>query len=42
MDRLEAVRILHFPKNNEELKQARRRMVYEEFFVIPIENAVFP
>ncbi|EAC2300090.1 TPA_asm: DNA helicase RecG [Listeria monocytogenes] len=41
MDRLEAVRILHFPKNNEELKQARRRMVYEEFLLFQLKMQFF-
>ena len=31
LSRSEAIRSYHFPRNNEEVKQARRRFVYEEF-----------
>ncbi|WAA13643.1 ATP-dependent DNA helicase RecG [Fervidibacillus halotolerans] len=31
LPRKEAIRAIHFPKNAEEIKQARRRLVYEEF-----------
>lgn len=33
LDRAKAMYLLHFPKNREEGKQARRRMVYEELFL---------
>ncbi len=31
LSRREAFRAIHFPKNQEDIKQARRRLVYEEF-----------
>ena len=36
--RKEAIRAMHFPRDAQDLKQARRRFVYENF-VIPIKNA---
>lgn len=35
--RREALRIIHFPKNREDLKQARRRFVYEEFLLFQLK-----
>ncbi|WP_066399218.1 ATP-dependent DNA helicase RecG [Cytobacillus eiseniae] len=32
-----ALRIMHFPMNAQELKQARRRFVYEEFFLFQLK-----
>lgn len=32
-----AIRIMHFPADQQELKQARRRMVYEEFFYFQLK-----
>lgn len=37
IERKEAIRILHFPKNFEEAKHARRRMVYEEFLLFQLK-----
>lgn len=37
LPRLEAMRILHMPLNHEDLKQARRRFVYEEFFLFQLK-----
>ncbi|MCQ6274057.1 ATP-dependent DNA helicase RecG [Bacillus sp. V3B] len=36
LNRREALRALHFPLNQEELKQARRRFVYEEFLLFQL------
>ncbi|MFC4320219.1 ATP-dependent DNA helicase RecG [Litchfieldia salsa] len=33
----EAIRIMHFPSNHQELKQARRRFVYEEFLLFQLK-----
>ncbi len=30
---------MHFPQDQEEVKQARSRIVYEEFLIISIKNA---
>lgn len=35
--RREAIRAIHFPKNAQELKQARRRFVYEEFLYFQLK-----
>lgn len=35
--RREAIRAMHFPKNAQELKQARRRFVYEEFLYFQLK-----
>ncbi|MBS4189185.1 ATP-dependent DNA helicase RecG [Bacillus sp. FJAT-49705] len=37
MNRLSALRIMHFPTDQNELKQARRRFVYEEFFYFQLK-----
>ncbi|WP_379970249.1 ATP-dependent DNA helicase RecG [Ectobacillus sp. sgz5001026] len=37
LPRLEAMRILHMPLSHEDLKQARRRFVYEEFFLFQLK-----
>jgi ATP-dependent DNA helicase RecG len=37
LNRREALRALHFPSNQEELKQARRRFVYEEFLLFQLK-----
>lgn len=37
LNRREALRALHFPLNPEELKQARRRFVYEEFLLFQLK-----
>ncbi|MBA2874029.1 ATP-dependent DNA helicase RecG [Thermaerobacillus caldiproteolyticus] len=33
----EAIRAIHFPRSHEELKQARRRLVYEEFLLFQLK-----
>ena len=35
--RREAIRAMHFPQNQEDLKQARRRFVYEEFLLFQLK-----
>lgn len=37
MNRMNALRVMHFPTNQQELKQARRRFVYEEFFYFQLK-----
>ncbi|WP_348519847.1 ATP-dependent DNA helicase RecG [Bacillus sp. 165] len=37
LPRLEAVRALHIPLNEESVKQGRRRLVYEEFFMFQLK-----
>lgn len=37
LPRYEALRALHFPAGQEDLKQARRRFVYEEFFLFQLK-----
>ena len=37
LNRREAIRAFHFPMNSEELKQARRRFVYEEFLLFQLK-----
>ena len=37
LNRRDAFRALHFPSNQEELKQARRRFVYEEFLLFQLK-----
>lgn len=37
LNRRDAIRSLHFPANENELKQARRRFVYEEFFYFQLK-----
>lgn len=37
LPRYEALRALHFPSGQEDLKQARRRFVYEEFFLFQLK-----
>ncbi len=37
MNRMDALKIMHFPPNQEDLKQARRRFVYEEFFYFQLK-----
>jgi len=37
LNRRDAFRALHFPTNPEELKQARRRLVYEEFLLFQLK-----
>ncbi|MBC1357395.1 ATP-dependent DNA helicase RecG [Listeria booriae] len=41
ISRKEAVQFLHFPKSPEDLKQARRRMVYEEFLLFQLKMQLF-
>ncbi|WP_240422360.1 ATP-dependent DNA helicase RecG [Listeria costaricensis] len=41
VSRKEAVRMLHFPKEDQELKAARRRMVYEEFLLFQLKMQFF-
>ncbi len=36
MDREEALRSIHFPSSADELKQARKRMVFDEFFLFTL------
>ncbi len=37
MNRKDAIRALHFPQSQDEMKQARRRFVYEEFFYFQLK-----
>lgn len=37
MNRIDAIKIMHFPPNQQDLKQARRRFVYEEFFYFQLK-----
>lgn len=37
LSRRDAVRIMHFPAESEEMKQARRRFVYEEFLLFQLK-----
>ncbi len=37
IERKDAIKILHFPKNFQEVKVARRRMVYEEFLLFQLK-----
>lgn len=37
MNRMNALRIMHFPTDQQEVKQARRRFVYEEFFYFQLK-----
>jgi ATP-dependent DNA helicase RecG len=37
----DALRFIHFPKTEEEMKQARRRFVYEEFLLFQLKLQVF-
>ncbi|MED4226034.1 ATP-dependent DNA helicase RecG [Neobacillus cucumis] len=37
MDKMDALKIMHFPNNPEEVKQARRRFVYEEFLLFQLK-----
>ncbi|MBD8068336.1 ATP-dependent DNA helicase RecG [Bacillus sp. PS06] len=37
LSKQEALRIMHFPANHQELKQARRRFVYEEFLLFQLK-----
>lgn len=37
MNRVNALRVMHFPTDQQELKQARRRFVYEEFFYFQLK-----
>ena len=39
INKKDAIRAMHFPNDEQELKQARRRFVYEEFLLISIKNA---
>ncbi|RLP91046.1 ATP-dependent DNA helicase RecG [Geobacillus stearothermophilus] len=41
VDKQEAVRALHFPRSREELHQARRRLVYEEFLLYQLKMQAF-
>ena len=41
LNRNDALHAMHFPVNQEDVKQARRRLVYEEFLVISIKDAGF-
>lgn len=40
MDRVGAIRRMHFPSSQEEYAQARRRMAYEEFFLLQTHLAL--
>lgn len=33
----ESIRMIHFPQNDEEIKQARRRIIYEEFLLFQLK-----
>lgn len=37
LNRMDALKIMHFPQNQQVLKQARRRFVYEEFFYFQLK-----
>lgn len=37
LDRSDALRAMHFPVNQEDVKQARRRLVYEEFLLFQLK-----
>lgn len=41
MSRAEAVRVLHFPDNHTDIRQARRRMVYEELLLFQLKLHMF-
>ncbi|WP_374717647.1 ATP-dependent DNA helicase RecG [Neobacillus sp.] len=37
LNRADAIKLMHFPKSQEEVKQARRRFVYEEFLLFQLK-----
>ncbi|WP_108669733.1 ATP-dependent DNA helicase RecG [Peribacillus acanthi] len=37
LDKKQSIKALHFPENQDDLKQARRRMVYEEFLLFQLK-----
>jgi len=41
IDRITAIREIHFPKNSETLHQARRRLIFEEFFLFQLKLQAF-
>lgn len=41
MERKQAVRALHFPQNFRDIRQARRRIVYEEFLLFQLKLQMF-
>ncbi|UOF89212.1 ATP-dependent DNA helicase RecG [Fodinisporobacter ferrooxydans] len=41
MERVDAVRSMHFPKDGQELKQAKRRLIFEEFFLFQCQLQAF-
>jgi len=41
VDRHAALEQIHFPKNSETLKQARRRLIFEEFFLFQLKLQAF-
>ncbi|MDQ0253760.1 ATP-dependent DNA helicase RecG [Evansella vedderi] len=41
MDRAETIKQLHFPSNPEKLKQAKRRMIYEELLLFQLKMQMF-
>jgi ATP-dependent DNA helicase RecG len=41
IDRVDAIREIHFPKNSDTLHQARRRLIFEEFFLFQLKLQAF-
>jgi ATP-dependent DNA helicase RecG len=41
LDRAEAIRLMHFPKDGNSVKQARRRLIFEEFFLFQCSLQAF-
>lgn len=40
MDKATAIKQIHFPDNNEQLEEARRRLVFEELFIVQLRLAL--